>query len=439
MSAKPNGDASFQGGAAAQSPARGVLGKNAKSATPPSGYAVRAQRYQLLAAARALFLHAGKKAGLEHPANHHRTAKCTHTTHGGDVGVHASREHGRAFYSNLVRCGSVWACPVCAAKIQERRREEIAKAIAWAYKRGLQPVMVTLTFPHTIRQSLRELRDQQADALHRLRAGNPWVRVKDSFGYCGLIRGLELTYGENGWHLHTHELWFVSASVAADLSTLELRETEAKNRADKGLEPLPDDAQDMRSKILKRWRSSCARAGLLDLANADQVEAFNKHSVDVKGWCDASEYLAKQDESRHWGADRELAKASTKQGRAKGLHPFGLLANAAEGDKTAGAKFIEYAEAMKGKSQLYWSTGLKAEVGVVEATDEELAEEERDSADLLGRLSLGQWRLVRDAEQRAELLEAAEVGGWPAVLVLLAHLKKNPPPRREGPRLIGSG
>ena len=412
MQAKPTGDVDFQGGSAAQAPARGRLGKNAKSATPPQGYAVRAQRYQLLAAARALFLHAGKKAGLEHPANHHRTAKCTHTTHGGDVGVHASREHGRAFYSNLVRCGSVWACPVCAAKIQERRREEIAKAIDWAYANGLQPVMVTLTFPHYAWQILSELRDQQADALHRLRGGEPWRRFKRAHGYRGLIRALELTFGENGWHLHTHELWFVSASVDADA---------------------------MRGKILERWRSSCARAGLLDLANSAQVRAFDAHAVDVKGWCSASDYLAKQDESRHWGADRELAKASTKAGRAKGLHPFGLLANAAEGDKAAGAKFVEYAEVMQGKRQLYWSNGLKAEVGVIEATDEELAEEERDSADLLGRLSLSQWRLVRDAEQRAELLEAAETGGWPAVLVLLATLKKTPPPRREGPRLIGSG
>lgn len=411
MQAQPTGDAKHQGGAAAQSPARGALGKNTKSATPPQGYAVRAQRYQLLAAARALFLHSGKRAGLEHPANFHRTAKCTHTTRGGDVGVHASREHGRAFYSDLVLCGSVWACPVCAAKIQERRREEIAKAIDWAYREGLQPVMVTLTFPHYVWQVLRELRDQQADALHRLRAGEPWRRFKKAHGFRALIRGLELTYGENGWHLHTHELWFVDACVDADA---------------------------MREKVLDRWRSSCARAGLLDLANAAQVRAFDAHAVDVKGWCSASDYLAKQDENRHWGADRELAKASTKEGRAKGLHPFGLLANAAEGDKVSGARFLEYAEAMKGKAQLYWSTGFKAVVGVVEATDEELAEEERDSADLLGRLSLLQWHRVRDADQRAELLEAAETGGWPAVLVFLAELQKRPPPKR-GPRLIGAG
>ncbi|WP_223932401.1 hypothetical protein, partial [Aeromonas caviae] len=37
-------------------------------------------------------------------------------------------------------------------------------------------------------------------------------------------------------------------------------------------------------------------------------------------------YLVKMDDSRHWGADRELAKASSKKGKKSGQHPFGLLA-----------------------------------------------------------------------------------------------------------------
>ncbi len=440
MSASLSG-ASERSGTAAKAPGRGQLGKNAKSATPPDRRkikAARAERYQLLSAARALFLHQGKKAGLLHPANFHRTAKCKHTTHGMDIGVHVSQEHGAGFFSGLVTCGSVWACPVCAAKVQERRREEIAQAIDWAYEQGLQPVMVTLTFPHYAWQNLGDLIAQQADALRRMRAGAPWKRFRVAHGYRGLIRALELTHGAHGWHPHTHELWFVSADVAADLSTDEKREIEASVRARKELDPLPDDAVDMRSKILDRWRSSCAKAGLLDLANAAQVAAFDAHSVDVKGWCSASDYLAKHDESRHWGADREIAKASTKAGRAKGLHPFGLLANAAEGDRAAGGKYLEYTEAMKGKAQLFWSRGLKDEVGITDVSDEELAEQERDSADLLGRLSLLQWRRVRDADQRCELLEAAESGGWPAVLVFLANLQKKPPPKRQGPRLIGA-
>ena len=144
-------------------------------------------------------------------------------------------------------------------------------------------------------------------------------------------------------------------------------------------------------------------------------EAFRAHAVDVKGNCSASDYLAKQDDSRNWGVDREIAKASTKNGRAKGLHPFALLAKAGEGDKRAERLFLAYCMAMKGKSQLYWSPGLKDAVGVNEASDEELAEESRDAADLLGMLTLDDWKLVRAASMRAQLLDAAESGGWAAI------------------------
>jgi hypothetical protein len=410
MSLSPSGAAKRRGGKAAKGPTGATLGKYTKSATPPSDDAdskklrlIRAERYELLSVTRALFLHEGKREGLDHPHDWHRTAKCRYVPVAGAVGIHKPKAYAGAFYSGLMLCGSVWSCPVCAAKVQERRREEIAQAIAWAYDKkrsgGLQPVMVTLTFPHRYWHQLLELLAQQADALHRLRAGAPWSRFKQSIGYQGLIRSLELTIGGNGWHPHTHEIWFVSKKVKAEA---------------------------IRQKILERWKKCCVRAGLLDLDDDDQVAAFEAHAVDVKGWVTASDYLAKQDDSRHWGVDREMAKGSTKAGKKKGKHPFRLLALAAEGDKKAGAKFVEYAAAMKGKRQIFWSAGLKAKVGIEDQTDESLAEEQREEADLLGLLELDAWKLVRAAGKRAELLDAAETGGWEAVRKLVESLRPVP-------------
>lgn len=398
------------------------LGIYAKSITPPllGGSARaeiqknRAERYALLAVARRVFSAAGKRAGLAYGHDYCKTAKCRYISHGQQVAVHKSRKHQSAFYSGLVTCGRVWDCPVCGPKIQERRREEVAKAVDWAYANDLQPVMVTLTFPHYAWNKLSVLLKQQAFALQRLRAGSPWARFKKAFGYEGLIRALENLFGMNGWHPHTHELWFVRKDA---------------------------DAEAMKAEVLKRWESACIRAGLLDPKNAAQLEAFRAHAVDVKGNCSASDYLAKQDDSRNWGVDREIAKASTKAGRAKGLHPFALLAKAGEGDKRAERLFLAYCLAMKGKSQLYWSPGLKDAVGVNEATDEELAEESRDAADILGRLSLDEWHLVRAASMRAQVLDAAESGGWPAIQALLEHLRgaphqcAAPTPTQRPPRL----
>lgn len=311
------------------------------------------------------------------------------------VGVHLAREHRSAFFSGLVTCGSVWSCPVCAAKVQERRREEIAQAIDWAHTSNLQPVMVTLTFPHRAWHQLEQLLEQQADALHRLRAGAPWGRVKAWAGYRGLIRALELTHGANGWHPHTHEIWIVRKDL---------------------------DAEELKAKVLARWQASCIRAGLLDPNDQAQVEAFQKHAVDVKGHCSASDYLAKQDDARHWGADREMAKASTKAGKAKGQHAFGLLDQARGGCTRSGALFVGYSLAMRGKRQLFWSQGLKDLVGVAEISDEDLAEQEREEADALGHMDVDDWHTVRQAGARAAVLDAAEAGGWPAVRALVDAL-----------------
>ena len=364
--------------------------------TPALLRGLRADRYRLLGAARGLLVAAGARAGLEHPHNYARTAKCCYICHQqGGVHVLLAPELVRAFYGGLVSCGSVWACPVCAAKVQERRREEIAQAIDWAYTEGLQPVLVTLTFPHRAWHKLGDLLKQQARALQLLRMGKPWAKFRAKYDYNGLIRALELMHGRHGWHPHTHELWFVKRDSA-----------DAPNSV----------AAEMQTQILKMWESACRRAGLLV---DEKIDAFRAHAVDVKGNCSASDYMAKQDDQKHWGVDREIAKASTKAGRAKGVHPFGLLAKSADGDVRAGRLFLAYTIAMKGKRQIFWSPGLKDRVRINDVDDETLAAEQREEVDILGTIEQSDWRTIREAGARAQVLDAAELGGWPAVESLI--------------------
>ena len=360
----------------------------------------RAVRYELLSMAREILIAQGRVLELEHPSNFHRTAKCMFTPHG-EVAILRDKVRGNAFYGGLVACGGVWACPVCATKVQERRRAEIASAFAWAYSPAikLQPVMVTLTFPHKFWNVLGDLVLQQRQALKLLRYGRPWKELVSDFGYEGLIRALEITHGCNGWHPHTHEVWLVSQNITAD---------------------------NLKTEVLKQWVSACTRAGLLDASNQDELKHFLKHSVHVKGWCKDSDYLAKQDDQKNWGVDREMAKGATKLGKLKGLHPFGLLAKAANGDTRFGALFLEFATAMKAtrSRQLFWSPGLKGRVGIGEKTDEQVAMEQSEDADVLGSLAVGDWQLVRLFRQRAQLLDAAETGGWPAVRAILERLSR---------------
>ena len=77
---------------------------------------------------------------------------------------------------------------------------------------------------------------------------------------------------------------------------------------------------------------------------------------------------------------------------------------------------------MKGQRQLVWSPGFKQTIGLQEVSDETLAEQKREPADLLGMLSSEDWRQVRSANKRAQILLAAERGGWAAIQELIATL-----------------
>lgn len=317
-----------------------------------------------------------------------RMIDCMSKRHGYFVKLKHHAEFGSASYSGLVTCGSVWACPNCAAKIQERRRCEIEQALSWhAEVNGGTAIMVTFTFPHVRFDSLPDLLAKQAEAFKLLRQGSPWTRLKDSLGFLGLVRSLEVTHGQNGWHPHTHELWL----VRSDVQTAELR-----------------------MRLVELWLVVCNRVGL-----DGNHPSFERRSVDVRAKVDSADYLAKQDDSRIWGMADEIAKASSKAGRAKGVHPHHFLIRQAPGDDDL---YLQYVMAMKGKRQLFWSHGLKAKAGIVEVSDEALAEREEAGAQLLAAIPAPAWRYVVGNDARCELLDAAESGGFDAVTSLLLSL-----------------
>jgi hypothetical protein len=372
-------------------PRSGSLGNNAKSS---SAYREdsRKSRFSALTQAR-LWLYADAKSIAPHQfaGKVHRTHDC-HYSPLGDVKVFQSA-HG-AHFGNLATCGSVWACPVCAAKIQQRRRPELAKLIEKTYSMSMTASLITLTFPHLVFDTLADLIAKQRAAFKRLRSGRRWVEFKSKYGYHGLVRSLEVTIGRNGWHPHTHELW-----IHKPLTEVE--------------------AFQMRFELAELWLSACAKAGLVDLEDADKVRSFLSYAVDMRTNASCSDYLAKQDSSRNWGADREVALAKSKAGKASGLHPHDLLVRAEKGDAQ---KYIEYVTAMKGSRQIFWSRGLKAWAGVDDVSDEYLAQQQEEDATEVCELTRHQWAAVIANDCRAELLSAAETGGSHSVFKLLSTI-----------------
>ena len=348
----------------------GALGSNAKlRATFYDPMESRVQRFALQSMARAIL-----------PES--RTAKCLRIrAFDSDVQVWKSREHGTASYGGLQTCGSVWACPVCSAKIAERRRVELLDAMEMHKAQGGTVSLLTLTTPHQRGDNLVELLAQQGKALQSFLRDFTVKAVFAEMGHLGQVRALEVTHGRksvknNGWHPHFHILQFHQV---------------------KGSEA---DRKDWTARLYLRWVAYCEKAGL-------GIPSY-AHGIKLDDGMKAAQYVTK------WGLEDEMTKGHTKKGKAGGESPFDLLRAvlADRTDRQAAALFKEFAQGFKGKQQLSWSRGLKARFMVDEKTDEELSQEKDDRATLLGLLTVDQWRDVLKVDGRGVLLDIAAKGGW---------------------------
>lgn len=319
-----------------------------------------------------------------------RTNNCLRVRQGGkQIQVNKSVQYGTASYSGLQTCGSVWVCPVCAAKIAERRRAEIIAAMSAHKATGGCINMLTLTAPHQRSDDLRELLAKQSTALHSFWNDRQVKGVFQAMGVIGQIRALEVTHGRkseqnNGWHPHYHVLLFSGSGV--DLTNQDI-----------------PPVLDWVITLYTRWAACCVKAGLGRPSLA--------HGLKLDDGSHAAKYVSK------WGLEDEMTKGHTK----KALHgetPFdflrAVLANPE--DKQAAALFRHFAEVFKGKRQLHWSRGLKKRYAIGEKSDDQLAGEKEDSLELLlGTITLEQWRDVLAVEGRGAVLSLAASHGWPAV------------------------
>lgn len=326
-----------------------------------------------------------------------RTAKCMRVKVSKQlVQVWKSNQHKSAHYVGLMACGSIWTCPVCAAKISERRRVEVKQAMDAHKAAGGCVNLLTLTCPHQRTDDLAVLLPKQAKALNRFWSDRTTKAILAEMGTIGQIRGTEATHGRlspqnNGWHPHYHVLMF--QGIGVDLTRF-------------------DQAQmmDWQVRLYLQWVKACKAAGLGEPSFA--------HGLKLDGGDKAEKYLTK------WGLEHELTKGHIKKA-ISGETPFDLLRSylADSTDKQAAALFIEYANAFKGKRQLHWSKGLKKRYAVTEKSDIELATATEDKCSYLSDISDAQWRDVLAVNGRAIVLQVAASGGSDALAVYLESIK----------------
>ncbi|MEU8886111.1 hypothetical protein [Streptomyces hydrogenans] len=417
---------------------------------------------------------------------------------GEEVGVHIGE--GSARFAGLQSCHSVWACPICQARIRAARAVELERAaLAWL-KAGHGLYMATLTVPHwehvrlasrvkdghkcagqrsctcqctcpvlapgpgqkkpkctcacpvdpgqlarvveawrgvqggtwwTGRHVIRDgapapwgpeweaddryVRRQEYDGQGR-RVGPATVwqdGFRDRWNIVGTTRTIEITWGKNGWHSHAHVLiWTEEAATDARAEVIE-------------------------EELYNRWAQRCEAVGLPKPARGEirpkdgkrigkgvDVTAATREKAGALG-----KYVVKLQEGGSLALEMTRMDLKVTRGQ-KGKTALELAAIAASGNEKAVDLWHEYEFATRGLQCLTWSKDLRERlahlVKLDEREDAEILEEEVAETPELPSLLITReawWRLIVPVfGARADILQAAEVGGLPGVIARLIKL-----------------
>lgn len=287
--------------------------------------------------------------------------------------VKYNEDRKKAHWSNVQRCASLWVCPVCAKQISEKRREELKKGLdTWKTVHSGSALLLTLTFSHSQSQPLKVLLMGLRAAMKRF---YETTRVQALFKKLFVqykIKGLEVTYGQNGWHPHHHILLLTKYQIL--------------------------DFKKYRNELAELWIKACVKSGL----NAPSMT----HGLDLRDGSKAQQYVQK------WGLEHELTKGHIKKGRNESLTPFDLLQLSFEDREVFGKKpsklWQEFGVAIKGARQLEWGRGLKKFLNIEEKTDEECAEETEQNAISLTTVDDYIFSLLCHYQARHTFLECIE-------------------------------
>lgn len=302
-------------------------------------------------------------------------------------------EKGQARYSGVVHCGNVWACPVCAASIAEKRRQNIRSVLEWGNKEGFSFLFPTFTASHTRDDSLSDLLDSFYAAQRSFKQSRPFRDFKLASGYLDSITGKDVTWGElNGWHPHQHEFWMCNLSRVSDF-----------------------DVQHWNDVLEGQWIKELDKKGLkggvgisfkMKLLNLDSANGIDEYLGKVGTAADLSSELV--------GA---ATKAGFKDYKFQHFTPIELLARAASGDVRSGHLWKEYVQSYSGRRQLVFGRVImrcyKDYFGTVPGSDFEVVKQEsavKPDETVVIKIEPGRLEAVWFYHREIDVLELVEKG-----------------------------
>ena len=298
------------------------------------------------------------------------------------------------YWSGVARCGSVWACPVCSAKIRHERMLEVEAGMQRWLSDGNSVVFFTLTMPHDFGEPCRALMDTISKVFSSVFSGRPYKRDRDRFGIVHSFRAWDATHGRNGWHPHIHGALFVKGRLKrADIEALE-------------------------ESVFARWVRGVTSRGHRPPTKEHGIRLEEANRVE-----DLAGYLLKVRGERGESLAMELTRGDLKAG--PGRSPFQIFqAFADTGDLADLELFREWVEATKGKHFTRWSDGARNALSVEELEDQDLVEKD------VGGVAIyhpgpDEWHaLTGTPGALCEALRVAEMGGGLAVAAYAAALRE---------------
>jgi hypothetical protein len=248
------------------------------------------------------------------------------------------------------------------------KRKGMERAIFAMQRSGYALVFITYTIQHKAVDPLVVVRDRVQGAHVELHSGKSWKAIEREFDWAGSMKAVEITYNENGWHWHLHEIGFVGDDC---------------------------DLDQLRRRLDSRWNEATLHAG-----------AYSKPGV---GLVIKSANSAIRDYVAKWGIVPELAPGNAKGAKHGGVLPFqfpDMCLKDRKDEAWTKAQFLEYATATKGIKQLWASPSVRPFMATIK--------DDKPVGVLplapFAQITLDQWRAIWKSGQRSTCLKAAEEG-----------------------------
>lgn len=291
-----------------------------------------------------------------------------------EIEITYDQDTQRAYYGNLLSCGSVWTCPVCASRITEHRRVELSQAVETWRAAGGGVFMAAFTLQHTAEDQLKALRKELNGAYRIMTNRRGFSEIKRHYGIVGSVASLEVTHSfRYGWHPHRHVLFFTEKTVT------------------------DQDIFNIQGAMSVLWRGVLVKNGRWA---HDQAGVVLSNGDDQAG-----DYVCK------WSLAHEITKSPVKIGKGGGMSPFELAqAWRDTGDQRYKWLIQDYAAAFFRSKQLTYTPGLKTRLGIMDKSDQQIIIEEEKNAVIMATVDRASWKRIYIKRWRGVVLRAASGG-----------------------------